>query len=421
MSLTALAIVFVLLVAVAAVVSALETGLFALKEHQVGLIAGENDRFRQRLGRLFERKDAFVNQTLLLSAFLNLGVAASGLALHRRLADQFDLPRFPLALALIVAIILLADVFPKLLSLGRPRGVFKLTSGIMLALHPIIAPISNGLAWLSDKITSRLATASVKKPSDVKEDELETLVEMRKDEGSLEDLEGEMIREIIKLRSKTAKDCMTPRVEVGVLADDLGDREADRAIREQIHKRIPVYHETPDEIVGVLDVAAYLQSPSPEPRYRDHIRPPVFAPETMPAIDMFESYLQEPRSLVIVLDEFGGFEGIVTQTDMVEIIVGDAAPDAETPQEILHIGRGTLLVTGTARLDDIGEELETDLEEEGLDTIGGLIFTKLGEVPERGETITLGDIVATVRKSNSKRIEELLLSTTNRRNAPEKL
>ncbi len=413
MPLSLLILLFALLGVGAALVSAVETALFVLREHRVPVIARDNDRLAERLARLHGEKRAFMNLALLLSALFNLALAATGLALHARLVAIFPVNPGWLALALIVAIVLAADLLPKLLCLGRPREIFLITSGPLLALRPILGPVANGLARLSDRIVGQLTPAAFQPRARIEEDELETLVEMRRDTGLLDEAESEMIQEVLKLREKTAKDCMTPRVELTMLAEGISPADADLAIRAQSFERLPVYNDIPDNLTGVLDVLGYLRDSSPQRDFREHVQPAVFVPETMRALDLFEKHLRLPDSMVIVLDEFGGFEGIVTQTDIIEDIIGDAAPDGLHPQEIGDLGEGLWLTTGSARLDDLSESTGVNFEEDGLDTIGGLVTTLHGSVPRQGTMLVVKGATATVRKSNARRVEELLLDVSN--------
>ena len=324
MSLTLLVILFVVLGAVAALVSALETALFTLREHHIDLIAGRDERLSQHLTHLFKNKESYVNITLFLSALLNLSLAASGLLLHRSLIGHLTLHPLLLAFTLIILAVILADVLPKLASLGRPRGIFRITAAPLLFLEPLLSPVAGGLANLSDRMVGRankttdLATTP---SSGIQKEELETLVKLRRDEGMLEEDESDMIHEIIKLRSKTTKDCMTPRVDVILLPDDMPIHEADRAIREISHQWIPIYKDNPDEITGVINASAYLHSEALEKDYRNFVCEPVFVSETMAALDAFEAHLTEPGSFTMVLDEFGGLEGVLTQADLVEDII----------------------------------------------------------------------------------------------------
>jgi CBS domain containing-hemolysin-like protein len=238
-------------------------------------------------------------------------------------------------------------------------------------------------------------------------EELGTLVEMSAAQGTLQETETEMISEIIKLGDKTAKDCMTPRVEMFSLPDDLTNEEVIALVRQRRLRRVPVHGETRDDIEGVLDVPALLRDPSVH--YTERLGVPSFVPETMKALALLKSFLSHPQGIAFVVDEHGGVEGIVTLRDLVEEIISDAVPQTDAKLYIESIGEGRLLASGSARLEDITEELGERFEEEGVDTIGGLIFTRLGQLPKKGQELRMGRLHLTVRRVSRKRIDEVLL------------
>ena len=239
------------------------------------------------------------------------------------------------------------------------------------------------------------------------EDELETLVELSAEEGALHETESEMIQEIIKLGDKTAKDCMTPRVDAFAVPDDYTNEELILKLRAKRHRRVPVYGETPDDILGVLDVRDFLLDPSAH--YTERLVPPSFVSETMKAIDLLRSFLSHPQGLAVVVDEHGGTEGIVTLADLVEEIISDAVPRADHSLYIEALGGGQLLANGSARIDDINELLTVSLEQEGIDTIGGFIYNRLGALPKPGTRLEINGLTLTVRRTSRKRIEEVLI------------
>jgi putative hemolysin len=133
----------------------------------------------------------------------------------------------------------------------------------------------------------------------------------------------------------------------------------------------------------------------------------------MRALDLLKLFLTHPQGLAIVVDEFGGTEGIITMADIVEEILGDAAPPgSDVDLYIEPLENGKFLVSGHARLDDLREHLGFELEADGIDTIGGLVFNRLGYLPPEGTQIELPRLAVTVRRTSRKRIEELLLEKT---------
>jgi CBS domain containing-hemolysin-like protein len=284
-------------------------------------------------------------------------------------------------------------------------GVFTLR-----ALMPLLGRVGQSLETISEAIVGRVVPGSSASRAGVTDEELETLIEMGEEAGTIQEAEGEMIQEIIKLGDKTAKDCMTPRVDTFALPDDLTNEEAIAQLKEKRHRRVPVYADTPDQIVGILDVKLFLLDSSEH--YTENLVAPSFVAETMAAIDLLRSFISHPQGLAIVVDEFGGTEGIITLSDIVEEIMSDAAPLGQAELYIEPLEDGRFLVSGNARLDDLTEHLGFELEADGIDTIGGFVFNRLGYLPPSGTQVELPRLAITVRRTARKRIEELLLEKT---------
>src|SRR5207249_6665911 len=260
---------------------------------------------------------------------------------------------------------------PKLIALASPYrlstiGAFTLQTSVRL-----LDRVGRALERVSTVIVDLLTPVRLRTRARLSDEELETLVENGEEEGTLHQAEGEMIQEIIKMGDKTAKDCMTPRVETFALADDLTNEQAIAQLKEKRYRRVPVYADTPDNVVGIIDVKLFLLDSSEH--YTESLLAPSFVPETMHALDLLKLFLTHPQSLAIVVDEFGGTEGIITMSDIVEeILSGAAPPRGEVDLYIEPLEDGKFLVSGHARLDDLHEHLGFELEADGIDTIGGL-------------------------------------------------
>jgi putative hemolysin len=299
---------------------------------------------------------------------------------------------------------------PKLLALSAPYRLSALGVSTLKATMPLLDRVGSVLESASTAIVERLTPLHLRKRKKLSDEELETLVEIGEEQGTLQEAEGEMIQEIIKLGDKTAKDCMTPRVDTFALPDDLTNDDAISQLRQRRHHRVPVYTDTPDQIVGVLDVKLFLLDPSEH--YTELMGAPSYVAETMKAMDLLRSFLTHAQGLAIVVDEFGGTEGIITLNDIIEEIISDAAPLGDADLYIEPLEDGRFLVSGNARLDDLSEHLGFELEAEGLDTIGGLVFNRLGYLPPSGTRFEMPRLAITIRRAGRKRIEEILLEKT---------
>jgi putative hemolysin len=399
------------LIFVSALFSGLETALFSLRPHQLRRLE-QNHPALVNFVQLFRDKPRRVLNVLLLGdGLVKVPLVVLCLFLLWRGPLAGDLPQWVAAILIFAIVVLLCDLVPKLIALAAPYRLSTVGAFVLQASVGLLDRVGRILESVSTAIVDLLTPQRLRTRARLSDEELETLVEIGEEEGTLHQAEGDMIQEIIKMGDKTAKDCMTPRVETFALADGLTNEQAIAQLKEKRYRRVPVYADTPDNIVGIIDVKLFLLDSSEH--YTESLLAPSFVPETMRALDLLKLFLTHPQSLAIVVDEFGGTEGIITMSDIVEeILSGAAPPRGEVDLYIEPLEDGKFLVSGHARLDDLHEHLGFELEADGIDTIGGLVFNRLGYLPQAGAKIELPRLAVTVRRTSRKRIEELLLEKT---------
>ncbi len=399
------------LIFVSALFSGLETALFSLRPHQLRRLE-QNHPGLVNFVQLFRDKPRRVLNVLLLGdGLVKVPLVVLCLFLLWRGPLAGHLPQWVAAILIFAIVVLLCDLVPKLIALAAPYRLSTVGAFVLQASVGLLDRVGRILESASTAIVDLLTPQRLRTRARLSDEELETLVEIGEEEGTLHQAEGEMIQEIIKMGDKTAKDCMTPRVETFALADDLTNEQAIAQLKEKRYRRVPVYADTPDNVVGIIDVKLFLLDSSEH--YTESLLAPSFVPETMRALDLLKLFLTHPQSLAIVVDEFGGTEGIITMSDIVEeILSGAAPPRGEVDLYIEPLDDGKFLVSGHARLDDLHEHLGFELEADGIDTIGGLVFNRLGYLPQAGAKIELPRLAVTVRRTSRKRIEELLLEKT---------
>src|SRR5438067_13141000 len=411
LALTVFVFFIALLIFWSALFSGLETALFSLKSHQLRRLEEKHPSLKEFISVFRQNPRRVLNVLLLGDVFANVPIIVLCLFLiwHGPLAAR--VPAWLAATVIFAIVVLLCDLIPKLLALSAPYRLSALGVFTLKATMPLLDRVGRLLERASAAIVDRLTPQHLRKRMRLSDEELETLVEIGEEQGTLHEAEGEMIQEIIKLGDKTAKDCMTPRVDTFALPDDLPNEEAIAQLKEKRFRRVPVYADTPDNIVGIIDVKLFLLDPSEH--YTETLLAPSFVPETMRAFDLLKLFLTHPQSLAIVLDEFGGTEGIITMSDIAEEILSDAATSRATVDLYIEpLEDGKFLVSGHARLDDLREHLGVELEADGIVTIGGLVFNRLGYLPQAGAKVELSRLTVTVRHTSRKRIEELLLEKT---------
>jgi len=406
----------ILLVAIAVLIfcsglfSGLETALFSLKSHQLRRLEEHHPSLTKFFQAFRENPRRVLNVLLLGDGLVKVPLVVLCLFLLWEGPLAARVPQWLAAIAIFAIVVLLCDLIPKLVALSAPYRLSTVGAFTLKASMPLLDRAGRALENISTFVVDLLTPLHLRTRTRLSDEELETLVEIGEEEGALQEAEGEMIQEIIKLGDKTAKDCMTPRVDTFTLPDDLTNEEAIAHLKEKRHRRVPVYADTPDQIAGIIDVKMFLLNPAEH--YTEMLIAPSFVPETMRAIDLLKLFLTHAQGLAIVVDEFGGTEGIITMSDIVEEILSDAVPLGEASLYIEPLEKGKFLVSGNARLDDLSEHLGFELQAEGIDTIGGFVFNRLGYLPPTGTQLEIPRLAITVRRAGRKRIEELLLEKT---------
>jgi CBS domain containing-hemolysin-like protein len=409
-TLAVLAVAIVVLIFLSALFSGLETALFSLKPHQLRRLEANHPALTKFIEIFRANPRRVLNVLLLGDSAVKVPLVLLCLFLLWRGPFPTPLPLWSAAIVIFAVVVVTCDLIPKVLALSAPYRLSAIGAFTLQASIPLLDRVGRVLENASTFVAGFVTPVHLRTRARLSDAELETLVEIGEEEGALGESEGEMIQEIIKLGDNTAKDCMTPRVDTFALPEDLTNEEAIARLKERRHRRVPVYAETPDNIVGIIDVKMFLSDPSEH--YTETLLAPSFVPETMRALDLLKLFLTHAQGLAIVVDEFGGTEGIITMSDIVEEILSDASPRGDVDLYIEPLEDGKFLVSGNARLDDLSEYLGFELEADGIDTIGGLVFNRLGYLPTSGTKLELPRLAVTVRRAGRKRIEELLLEKT---------
>ena len=302
-------------------------------------------------------------------------------------------------------------------NVAAPYGLGqRYAEGILVRVLPIYAKVIAPLTIAStvlQKVTARLLRAAEEEdPTEEITDEILSAVDEGAAEGSLGDAEKRMIEGVIDLREVTADHIMTPRTEMICLPIDAPVEEALERSRERGLSRLPVYRDTPDDIAGVLymkDLLPYLGKESTPP-IQGLLRTPLFVPTSKIVRELLQEMRVHQMHLAIVLDEYGGTAGLVTIEDILEEIVGEIADEHEgvSHTEVVHISDTVATVEGRTHIDDLNEALDIDIpESDEYETVGGLLFTRLGRVPSAGEKCELAGVRFTVLDSDERRVHRV--------------
>lgn len=399
------AILMVLIFAGASFFFALaETALFSLSKWQAGQLSERHPGGGAVVVRLLsEAQDVLA--TMVLGN--TLAVAAMlGIALWTALNGYWPLV---LTIVIILALTLIGcEVVPKTLAVRQPERWALRIARPLLWIQTLAKPLRLLAQRTNQAILKAVIPRGVKTPSGLSDAEYEELIELAYQQGALAQSEKEIILQIIQLDRRTAREVMKPRSQMAAIADDLSIEEMIEAARAHKHRRLPMYDETPDTIVGVLNTQALLLDPHID--LADAIEFPSFVPESMNLLQLLKSLQRQQRGLAIVLDEFGGTAGIVTMEDILEEMIGkirgEAAPE---PFLLEKLAPGKWRVSGTFRLDDFRREYPGLGDVPEVETMGGLLVSLLEVVPAVGESASFRGLKLTAQSADERRVRELLV------------
>ncbi len=291
---------------------------------------------------------------------------------------------------LTAVIFLFSEAIPKALAKDAPEKTLMRFAPLLKALMTVLKP----LYWLYS--LWRLLVGKVAKPREeptLIEDELITMVDEAQSEGDMDEHEGELIRSAIEFTDLDARDILTPRVDVIGLSAESTVEEAANTFLEHGYSRLPVYRETMDDIVGILhEKDFYLGTHEGKTSMTDMMKPALYAPATLKITKLLQLLQGSKNHMAVVLDEFGGTEGIVTLEDVLEELVGEIYDEHDDVMEAVQRQEdGSLLVDGGADLKEILELIHIRKEYEA-DTVGGWVAEEMGQIPKVGEGFEISGI-----------------------------
>ena len=381
-----------------------ETALFSLSKWQVRQLAERNARVGAVTLRLLSEPQDVLATMVLGTTFASAAMLAVGLWMVLN-------GHWPTALTvagLLFLTLLGGEVLPKTLAVRSPEQWSLRVARPLALLHRLARPLHQVAQRLNLALLRTVVPQSVQPPQALTDAEYQELVELAFQQGTLAQSARDIILQIISLDRRTVKEVMRPRSQMAAIPDDLSIEEMVAAARKYRHRRLPMYDETPDTIVGILNTRALLLEPQVD--LEDAIEFPSFVPESMNLLQLFKSLQRQRRGMAIVLDEFGGVAGLVTMEDILGELVGCIRGEVETEGFVMEkLGAGRWRVSGTMRLDDFRREYPSLGDMPEVETMGGLLMSLLDVVPGSGESAVFRGLKLTAQVADERRVREVLV------------
>jgi len=424
-------LVIVLLTLLEGVFVAGEIALVSIRRSRVEQLVEEDRPGARRVRRLLDEPGRFLAVSQLgltvigffasayaaVSLTENLAVLLTNAGLDEGTASGLSLVIVTVILALFT--IVFAELVPKTLALANPERFAIALSLPIEFLARALGPLIRLLTGITSAIAGMLG-AHATEEARITAEELRLIVERGGEQGILEAEEEQMINAVIELGDRRVHEVMIPRIDIAAMPATATFDEAISTFVEEGHSRVPVYEDSVDEVVGILyakDLLPFLRSASgPRPEIRTLLRTPVYIPESMTVDDLLHEFQRRKVHIAIVLDEYGGTAGLVTIEDLLEEIVGEIQDEYDTEEPmVVRLSDDEARVDGRASVDDLTELFDTQIaleDDDEYDTVGGLIYHRIGGIPSPGDRVEVDGLTLTVESTDGRRVGKVLVVRT---------
>jgi gliding motility-associated protein GldE len=412
--------------AFSAVFSGSEVALFSLANRMEDLKQDESlGSADDRIIKMLEKPRRLLATILIGNTFANIVASVLAAVITGDIVAAFGLSEVLVfsieVIVLTFMILILSEITPKIIAINNPLKVSRTNSAFIYSLFILLKPFAKLIADSTISLERYLPKPTSKMTSD----DIRTMAEVSEQEGSIKEDEREIIENVIGFGNITVREIMTSRVNI--VAVSIGDSLQDvlTKIRENGLSRMPLVDNDLDNILGVLyakDVLPYLHSEEEEPslNWKTISRKALFIPATKKLDDLLRDFQQEKTHIAIVVDEYGGTEGIVTMDDILEEIVGDITDDnGEEETLYTRFKSGIYIFDAKIDLDDMEDVLNCEIttEEDEYETLGGLIYHLTENLPMVGERMTFKNLEMTVHSVKNNRIKKVRVKVEEREEA----
>lgn len=408
------------LLALSAFFSSSETAMMAVNKIRIRNLADAGLSSAQTLMKVLDNQPKMLSAILIGNNIVN--ISASSLAtivVTRAFGDMY----VGVGTGILTLLVLIfgeitpktsATLYSETMALRFAKPIYM----IMQVLTPVIFIVDK----LSQGVLRLLHVDPNKKQDAITEDELRTIVEVSHEEGVIESDEKKMIYNVFDFGDSVAKDIMVPRIDMTFIDVNATFSEVIEVFREVKYTRYPVYEETTDNVIGIINIKDLLLTENQKKFcIRDYLREPLYTYEFKKTAELMVELRKTQNNIAIVLDEYGATAGLITLEDMLEEIVGEIRDEYDEDEEdlIRRIGPREYVVEAAMKLDDLNDQLGLDLESEDYDSIGGFIIGLLDHLPEEGEEVTHRNLRLVVDQVDRNRIDKIHLYIQEEETEPE--
>ncbi len=417
-------LLIIILTALNAFFASAEMAIVSLNKNKIRMLSEEGNKKAMLLEKLMEEPSKFlatIQVGITLAGFFASASAATGLS--GKLAiflSRIGIP-YGQQLALFFITILLSyftlvfgELYPKRVALQMSEKIAMFSVKPIVLISKMALPFIRLLSGSTNLLTRISGIKTDRLDEQVSVEEIKSLIEVGQEHGVINETEREMIESIFEFDDKVAEEVMTPRTDVFAIDINLSPKQILQQVIQENYSRVPVYEEEIDNIIGILYMKDFVIEACNKDLTREEIkrilRPAYFVPATKNIDELFKELQASKNHMAILINEYGGFEGIVSIEDLIEEVMGkiqDEYDDVEP--DIIKVDKDTYIADGLVTIDEVNDYLHTNLESEHSDTISGFVIDLLGNIPKDGDRSQLeyGNLIFKIEEVKEKRIEKV--------------
>ena len=402
-------IILLLLLAGSSFFSSAETALMSLSKIRIRHMLEEGVKGAKLVHKLISTPNKLLGTILVGNNIVNIGASALATSLA---ITYFGASGVTVAtIFMTVLVLIFGEITPKTLAAQNAEKVAIKVSKPIYFLMNILGPVIKFINFITTGLIRLLGGNVEGNQALITEDELKTMINVSHEEGVLDVDERQMIQNVFDFTDATVSEVMVPRTAVSFLSSQSSKEEVYEIFKQEQYSRMPIFHETRDNVVGILHVKDLIfLDQDAQFNLSQLMKKPFFTYEFKKIAELFEEMRKGRHGLAVVLDEYGGTVGIVSMEDLVEEIVGDIHDEYDIATESIRvIKENEYVIDGATRLEDVEEEIGVSFVAEGVETTGGYVIHQLGRLPASGETIELDGMRIVVLNVVKNRIASIRL------------
>ncbi len=401
-------IILIILLLLSAFFSSAETALTTSSKIKMKRLAEEGNKNAALVLKITDNPDKMLSAILIGNNIVNISASSLATIFVQNMWGDWAISIGTGVLTILVLIF--GEITPKTAATTAANSMALMYAKIIWGLMIIFTPVIYIVNFLSSGVMSILRIKKNDKESTFTEEELRTIMNVSHEEGVIEKEEREMINNVFDFGDAEAKDVMVPRIDMCMVEENCSYDELINIFKENKYTRIPVYQESPDNVIGIINIKdLILYRAGDEFKIRDFLREAYYTYEYKKLSELMVEMKKDSVNITIVLDEYGVTAGLITIEDLLEEIVGEIRDEYDYDEEdiIKKISDDEYIVDGQVKLDDINETLGLSLTSEDYDSLGGYIIGYLDRLPIKGDKVEQDNFTLVVDSMIKNRINKI--------------